>query len=171
MASIHMLALSHIAIVAVGLALIASVLSRIAQRKAPHVRAAYPQPRRRPRRFLLPFGYRLLRAAVRFAGTLGLALAGPLGMLCANRRYPAVAPVLAAFEQRVAECGHRIGRARCFPLMFSTIWLIRCSGCRRRGLFREVPTADGLAIDLMVLDKSLGKAQHCAAEYLIAPSI
>lgn len=167
MASIHQLALSHLAVAAVGLVLIVTLLRRITRRQAPQIRAAYPQSRRRPRPSPLRLGGRLWRATLRF----GVALASPIGLLCANRRYPAVAPVLAAFERQMEARGHGLGRARCFPLLFATFWLVRCPGCRQRGLFREVPTPDGLSVALKVLDQSLGKARACTAEYLLAPPL
>ncbi len=171
MASDHVIALSHIVIVGGGLTLVALADRRITRAKPARVRAEYDAPRRaHPLRASVRLIGRLPRGTTRLALELALALATPVGVLCANGRYPLVAPVLAPFEARLVALGHRTGHARCFPLLAWRLWLVRCAGCRRRGVFREVPAAAGAGVELKVVGTSPWRTRRCPSEYLTARS-
>jgi len=169
MASDHVIALSHIVIVGGSLTLVALAGRRLTRTKPARVRAEYDAPRRaHPLRASVRLIARLLRGMTRLALELALALATPVGVLCANGRYPLVAPVLAPFEARLAALGHRTGHARCFPLLAWRLWLVRCAGCRRRSVFREVPAADGTGVEFKVIGTSPWRTRRCPTEYLTA---
>jgi len=169
MASDHVIALSHIVIVGGGLTLVALADRRITRAKPARVRAEYDAPRRaHPLRASVRLIGRLPRGTTRLALELALALATPVGVLCANGRYPLVAPVLAPFEARLAALGHRTSHARCVPLLAWHIWLVRCAGCHRRAFFREVPAVGGTGVELKALGASPWRTRRCPAEYLTA---
>ena len=168
MASDHVLALSHIAVFGAGLMTVAILSRGLAQARRRRVRSDDILRRARPPRLILRRGIRILRGVVRLVARLGLALATPVGLLSANRRYPLVAPVLAPFEKQLATRGHRTAPARYFPLLVRNVWLVRCAGCQRRVFLLEVPSLDGTAIDLKVMGTSSWGAHPCAAEYLTA---
>src|SRR5579864_2992778 len=172
MASVHALALTHLVGAGIGVTLVATVLRRLLRGTSARarVRADYAPARRRPARSFLRLIARLVRATVRSASSLGLALAAPVGMAWANRRYPLVAPVLVPFEDRLAALGHRPAHARCYPLLGWRWWLVRCAGCRQRSLFREVSSPDRTAVELKVLGTSPWRTQPCTAEYLTVPT-
>src|SRR5579864_1783744 len=173
MASVHALALTHLVGAGIGVTLVATVLRRLLRGTSARarVRADYAPARRRPARSFLRLIARLVRATVRGASSLGLALATPVGMVCANRRYPLVAPVLAPFENRLAALGHHPAHARCYPLLGWRLWLVRCAGCRQRSFFREVPSPGRTEVELKVLSASPWRTQRCTAEYLRVPTV
>jgi len=168
MASDHVLALSHIAVFGAGLMTIAILSRGLAHTKRSRVRSDDIPQRARPLRLILRRGIRILRSVVRLVARLGLALATPVGLLSANRRYPLVAPVLAPFEKQLATLGHRTAPACCFPLLVRRVWLVRCAGCQRRVYLLEVPSLDGTAVDLKVMGTSSWGARPCSADYLTA---
>ena len=164
----HVMALSHIAGVALGLVLLASVARSMIRSKRRRVRSEYAPPRRPALRSLRRFIARILRAAGRLAIAIAFTLASPIGLLCANRRYPLVKPVLAPCEGHLAALGHRTDHARCFPLLAWTVWLVRCAGCHQRSFLREVPAPDGVGVELKVIGASPWRTRRCTAEYLTA---
>jgi len=168
MTSDHVLALSHIIVFGAGLVTIAILSRGLAQARRRKIRSDDTPRRARPLRLILRCGIRILRGVVRLVARLGLALATPVGLLSANRRYPLVAPVLAPFEKQLATLGHRTVPAHCFPLLVRHVWLVRCAGCQRRVFLLEVPSLDGTAIDLKVMGTSSWGARPCTAEYLTA---
>lgn len=171
MASDHVIALSHLAALGLGLALLASAGRGLVRRPRTRVQTEDSAPRRQRLRMLARCVGRLLRGLSRLAVTLALALAAPVGLLCANQRYPLVAPVLAPFEARLAALGHRTAHARCFPLLAWHVWLVRCAGCHRRSIFREVPAPGGTGVELKALSKDAWRTRHCPAEYLTAQPV
>ena len=168
MASDHVLALSHIVVFGAGLVTVAILSRGLAHTRRRKIRSDDTLRPAQPRRLILRRGLRILRGVVRLALWLGLALATPVGVLSANRRYPLVAPVLAPFEKRLAALGHRTAPSRCFPLLVRRVWLVRCAGCQRRVFLLEVPSLDGTAIDLKVMGASSWAAHACTVEYLTA---
>lgn len=168
MASDHVIALSHVVAVGLGLALVASAGRGLVRRPRTRVRTEDVVSRPQRLRALARFVGRFLRGTARLAVTLGLALVAPIGLLCANQRYPLVAPVLAPFEARLAALGHRTAHARCFPLLAWHVWLVRCAGCHRRSFFREVPAPGGTGVELKALGKGAWRTRRCPAEYLTA---
>lgn len=168
MASDHVIALSHLIGIGLGLTLIASTGRSLARSRRPRVRTEDTIPRRQRLRMLTRLIGRFMRGTTRLTVSLALALVAPLGLLCANQRYPLVAPVLAPFEARLAALGHRTGHARCFPLLAWHVWLVRCAGCRRRSFFREVPAPGGTGVELKALGASPWRTRRCPAEYLTA---
>jgi len=168
MASDHVIALSHLVGVGLGLALVAFAGRSLARRRGARVRTEDIVPRRQRLRTLARLIGRLLRGTTRLAVNLALAVVAPVGLLCANQRYPLVAPVLAPFEARLGALGHRTGHARCFPLLAWHVWLVRCAGCHRRSFFREVPAPGGAGVELKALGKDAWRTRRCPAEYLTA---
>jgi len=168
MASDHVIALSHLVAAGLGLVLVASAGRSVAHSRRTRVRTEDVTQRGRRLRTLARFLGRLLRGTTRLTVTVALALVAPMGLLCANQRYPLVAPVLAPFEARLAALGHRTGHARCFPLLAWHIWLVRCTGCHRRSCFREVPAPGGTGVELKALGKDAWRTRRCPVEYLTA---
>jgi len=168
MASDHVIALSHLVAVGLGLAFVASAGRSVARSRRPRVRIEDAGPRRQRLRTLARLIGRLVCSTARLTGSLALTLIAPLGLLCANQRYPVVAPVLAPFEARLGALGHRTGHARCFPLLAWHIWLVRCAGCHRRSFFREVPAPSGTGVELKALGKDAWRTRRCPVEYLTA---
>jgi len=168
MASDHVIALTHLIGIGLGLALVASAGRSLARRPRTRVRTEDIVPRRQHLRTLVRLLGRLLHGTVRLAVSVALALVAPVGLLCANQRYPLVAPVLAPFEARLGALGHRTGHARCFPLLAWHVWLVRCAGCHRRSFFREVPAPGGTGVELKALGKDAWRTRRCPAEYLTA---
>ncbi len=168
MASDHVIALSHLVGIGIGLALVASTGRRLSHSRLTRVRTEdAPRRGQRGRASARLIGH-LLRGIARLAVNLTLALVSPVGLLCANQRYPLVAPVLAPFEARLAALGHRTGHARCFPLLAWHIWLVRCAGCRRRSFFHEVPAANGTGVEFKAMGTSPWRTRRCPTEYLTA---
>ncbi len=168
MASDHVIALSHLIGIGLGLALVASAGRSLAWRPRTRVRTEDVVPRRQRLRTLARLIGRLLRGTARLAVNVALAVVAPIGLLCANQRYPLVAPVLAPFEARLAALGHRTAHARCFPLLAWHVWLVRCAGCHRRSFFREVPAPGGTGVELKALGKDAWRTRRCPVEYLTA---
>jgi len=168
MASDHVIALSHLIGIGLGLTLVASASRSLARSRRTRVRTEDAGPRRHRLRMLTRLIGRFLRGTTRLTVSLALALVAPLGLLCANQRYPLVAPVLAPFEARLAALGHRTGHARCFPLLAWHVWLVRCAGCHRRSFFREVPAPGGAGVELKALGTSGWRTRRCPVEYLTA---
>ncbi len=168
MASDHVVTLSHLVGIGLGLALVASAGRSLAHNRRTRVRTEDAGPRRQHRRTLARFIGCLLRGTARLAVNVALAVVAPVGLLCANQRYPLVAPVLAPFAARLATLGHRTAHARCFPLLAWHVWLVRCAGCHRRSFFREVPAPDGTGVELKALGKDTWRTRRCPAEYLTA---
>lgn len=168
MGSDHIIALSHIVGYGIGLALVGAGLRRWRRRQADWDRTTDLPRGRSYRRSVRRSLTRVVRGLVRLATRLGRPLMLSIGLLCANRRYPLVAPVLGPVERRMAVLGHRGARAYYFPLVLRTFWLVRCSDCGDHRLFREVSSPDGAAIELRVLGASLRDARRCTVEYLTA---
>jgi len=168
MASDHVIALSHLVGIGLGLALVASAGRSLARRPHTRVRTEDIVPRRQHLRTFAWLLGRLLRGTVRLAVNVALVVVAPVGLLCANQRYLLVAPVLAPFEARLAALGHRTAHARCFPLLAWHVWLVRCAGCHRRSFFREVPAPGGTGVELKALGKDSWRTRRCPAEYLTA---
>ena len=168
MASDHVIALSHLVAVGLGLALVASAGRSLARRPHTRVRTEDVVPRRQRLRTLARLIGRLLRGTAWLAVNVALAVVAPIGLLCANQRYPLVAPVLAPFEARLAALDHRTAHVRCFPLLAWHVWLVRCAGCHRRSFFREVPAPGGTGVELKALGKDAWRTRRCPAEYLTA---
>lgn len=170
MASDHVIALSHLVGAGLGLALVASAGRSLARRPRTRVRTEDSLPHRPHRRTLARLLGHLLRGTARLTVHVALAVVAPIGLLCANQRYPLVAPVLAPFEAHLAALGHRPAHARCFPLLAWHLWLVRCAGCRQCSVFREVPAPGGSGVDLKALGTSGWRTRRCSADYLTACS-
>ncbi len=168
MGSDHVIALSHIVGYGIGLALMGAGLRRWSRRKADRNRTTDLPRRGSNRRSVRRIVARVVRGLLWLATGVGRPLALSIGLLCANRRYPLVAPLLGPVEHRMADLGHRGARVHCFPLVLRTFWLVRCPDCGDRWIFREASSPDGAAIDLRVLGASLRDARRCTAEYLTA---
>jgi len=166
MGSDHVIALSHVVGYGIGLALIGAGLRRWSRRKADRNRTTDLQRRGSNWRSVRRIVARIVRGLLWLATGVGRPLVFSLGLLCANRRYPLVAPVLGPVERRMADLGHRRARVHCFPLVLRTFWLVRCPDCGDRWIFREASSPDGAAIDLRVLAAGSRDARRCTAEYL-----
>ena len=168
MTSDHVIALSHLIGIGLGLTLVASAGRSLTRSRHTRVRTEDIAPRRQCLRTLARLIGHLLRDTARLAVNVALVVVAPVGLLCANQRYPLVAPVLAPFEARLAALGHRTGHARCFPLLAWHVWLVRCAGCHRRSVFREVPAPGGTGVELKALGTNGWRTRRCPVEYLTA---
>lgn len=168
MASDHVLALSHLVAAGLGVAVVTFAGQSLTRRRRLRVQTEDVVPLRQRR--LVRLGRRVVRGTARLITAMALAVVTPVGLLCANQRYPLVAPVLAPFEARLAALGHRAAHAQCVPLLAWHIWLVRCAGCHHYSFFREVPAAGGAGIELKALGLNTWHTQACSAVYLSVPA-